>query len=83
MTRNPQPTQGTPTSRWRSIRTVMTLPLLSHWYVVLALALFVYVFGLVLARYPRCRRRALQFLQSANLRSRLPGWRCRTSDSPL
>ena len=37
------------TSRWRSIRTVMTLPLLSRWYVVLALALFVYVFGLVIS----------------------------------
>ena len=49
MTRNPQPTQGTPTSRWRSIRTAMTLPLLSHWSVVLALALFVYVCGVVIS----------------------------------
>ena len=49
MTRNPQPTPGTPTSRWRSIRSVMTLPLLSHWSVVLALALFIYVFGVVIS----------------------------------
>ena len=49
MTRNPQPTPEQHTSKWRSIRTVMTLPLLSRWYVVLALALFVYVFGLVIS----------------------------------
>lgn len=49
MTRNPQPTLPPRTSRWRSIRSVMTLPLLSRWYVVLALALFVYVFGLVIS----------------------------------
>lgn len=49
MTGNPPPIPEPRISRWRSIRTVMTLPLLSHWYVVLALALFVYVFGLVIS----------------------------------
>ena len=49
MTRNPQPTQPPHISRWRSILSGMTLPLLSRWYVVLALALFVYVFGLVIS----------------------------------
>ena len=49
MTRNPQQTPEPLTSKWRSIRTVMTPRLLSRWYVVLALALFVYVFGLVIS----------------------------------
>lgn len=49
MTGNPPPIPEQRTSRWRSIRTVMTLPLLSHWSVVLALALFIYVFGVVIS----------------------------------
>lgn len=49
MTGNPPPTPERPTSRWRSIRTVMIRPLLSRWYVVLGLALSVYVFGLVIS----------------------------------
>jgi len=49
MTGNLPPTQPQRTSRWRSIRSVMTLPLRSHWSVVLALALCVYVFGLVIS----------------------------------
>ena len=49
MTRNPPLTPEPHTSRWASIRSVMTLPLLSRWPVVLALALFVYVFGLVIS----------------------------------
>lgn len=49
MTGNPQPTQPPRISRWASIRSALTLPLLSRWYVVLALALFVYVCGVVIS----------------------------------
>lgn len=49
MTENHQPTQPPHTSRYRSTRTVMTRPLWLRWYVVLALALFVYASGLVIS----------------------------------